>query len=122
MARRAQAWRGAGGAGGGAGVWGGAGERGGVGTRASGRRDHQAEMRVSTSPLRGTGSGITTSKALTRSVATISSSAPRSYTSLTLPRTRSGKGRSVVTSVGVRAVAPSLGRVGFGRRQGKARG
>src|SRR4051812_35618135 len=92
-----------------------------LGTRSAVRANHQAEIRVRTSPLRGTGWGITTSNALTRSVATMRSASPRSYTSRTLPRTRSGKGRSVVTSVGVRTVAPKPGFVGVGLR-GKVAG
>ena len=41
---------------------------------------------VSTRPLSGIGVGSTQSKALMRSVATMTSRSPRSYTSRTLPR------------------------------------
>jgi hypothetical protein len=91
-----------------------------VGHRSAVRANHHAESRVRTSPLRGTALGSTTSKALTRSVATINSASPRSYTSRTLPRTRSGKGRSVAATVAFRARAPCEG--GCGARQGKGAG
>src|SRR5712692_3377999 len=56
------------------------------GTRSARRRNQKSESWVSTTPLAGMPLGRTTSKALMRSVATISSRSPRSYTSRTLPR------------------------------------
>jgi hypothetical protein len=63
-------------------------------TSSSNRRSHHAVIWVSTAPLCGIGSAMTTSNALTRSVATRSNrNGSTSYTSRTFPRRRWRKGR-----------------------------
>src|SRR6185437_5296728 len=60
--------------------------------------NQNAERRVSTSPLWGMPSRITTSKADMRSVVTINNRSPRSKVSRTLPLPKRGKGRSTVST------------------------